>query len=134
MATANSVKTAKYGSETDILIAPELAFAIPCIIGNTGVDAVDGKKIIYAGTPLTADADPLTTRDTVLKKASDAATIYGYARHDVDVTDGDTNDTLLIDGYVDLLKLQESVKTLVTGGGLTGTNNARVRFINGRKD
>lgn len=133
MAAIQRVTTVKYGEETDILIAPELAFALPCVIGNTGVDAgQDGRKVILAGTPLTADSDPLTKRETVLKKAEATSTIYGYARHDVDVTAGDANDTLLIDGYVDILKLDESVKTLIEQ--LSGTNNTRVRFINGRKD
>ena len=130
---ANVIKTAKFGNETDILIAPELAFAIPCVVGNTGVDAGgDGRKVILAGTPLTASNDPLTKREEVLKKASASDTIYGYARHDIDVTDGNTNDTLLIDGYVDMLKLDQSVQTLI--GSLSGTNNTRVRFINGRAE
>ena len=53
MAVANSVKSKDYANEKQILIAPELAFTIGCLVGNTGVDAdTNGKKIIKAGTPV----------------------------------------------------------------------------------
>ena len=136
------LKTETFTNETDILIAPELAFAIPCIVSNTGVTAnSEGKKIIKAGTPITFSANVFTNRQTkgtaYLQTASSAGpAVYGYARWDIDVTDGDTNATLLVDGYVDALKLDTTVQTLVntTLTGDTHTSvEARVRFINGRK-
>lgn len=135
------MKTQTFTNETDILIAPELAFAIPCIVSNTGVSANDeGKKIIKAGTPITFSSNVFTNRQTkgtaYLATASSAGpAVYGYARWDIDVTDGDTNATLLVDGYVDLLKLDSAIQTLV-GTTLTADTNtkteARVRFIKGR--
>ena len=89
-------------NENDILIAPELAYGLPVIVGNTGVTAdEDGKKIIKAGTPLYAEADPKMERQTVM--AVSGTNAYGVARHDIDVTEGNANDTLLIAGYVLLL-------------------------------
>lgn len=130
---ANKVITVQYGNETDILIAPELAFALPCVVGNAGVTAnSEGKKIIKAGTPLYAAQDWFMNRQTVL--TVDGATCYGYARHDIDVTAGDENDTLLIDGYVDYLKLDADVQAKVTSVISADTTKARVRFIKGRKD
>lgn len=124
------IKTQEYGSDVDILIAPELAFALPVTITNTGVSAgPDGKKMILAGTPLYASADPLMNRTTKLSVSG--TTCYGFARHDVDVTDGDVNDTLLVDGYVDYLKLDDSVQGKIDSLSSTSIN-ARVRFIKGR--
>ena len=109
------VKTEHFTNTNDILIAPELAFAIPCIVGNAGVTAgADGKKIIKAGTPLYGSADVFMNRQTVLTISSTGTTIYGLARHDIDVTAGNANDTLLVAGYVDYLKLDEDVQALVT--------------------
>ena len=136
------IKTETLTNETDILIAPELAFAIPCIVTNTGVSAnSEGKKIIKAGTPITFAADVFAANRQAKGSAYLAAAnstgpaVYGYARWDIDVTAGDTNATLLVDGYVDLLKLDSAIQTLVTTT-LTGDSNtatkARVRFIKGR--
>lgn len=81
----------------------------------------DGRKIVPAGTPLSGD---LTARNTAFVKAIDntagsgspsngkAAT--GVLLHDVDVTDGDTNGTLLIWGFVDLNKIDSTTVALLT--------------------
>lgn len=118
-----------YTNTSDILIAPELAFAIPAIFGNTGVSAnAEGKKIIKAGTPVYAEADVLMNRQTVLTVSG--TTAYGVARHDIDVTAGNANDTLLVAGYVDYLKLDASVQTLVDGAK---ANLPKITFLKGAK-
>lgn len=127
-------KIQEYGTDVDILIAPELAFAIPCIVTNTGIAAnSEGKKIIKAGTPLYASANVFMNRQSVMKAAKSTETgstdaVYGVARWDIDVTDGEKNATLLVDGYVDYLKLDDSVKALVSAE--TALN--RILFIKGR--
>ena len=123
------ITATEYVNETDILIAPELAFAIPCVVSNAGVSAnAEGKKIIKAGTPLYATEEVFMNRQTVL--STSGTTAYGVARWDIDVTAGDTNATLLVDGYVDYLKLESDVQALVdtAKAGLT-----RILFIKGRK-
>jgi hypothetical protein len=116
-------------NENDILIAPELAYGLPVIVGNAGVVAnEDGKKIIKAGTPLYAEADPKMERQTVM--AVSGTNAYGVARHDIDVTDGNANDTLLIAGYVDYLKLDATVQSAVDGAKSKLTN---ITFIKGAK-
>lgn len=95
-----------YSATKDILIAEELAFAIPVIFGNAGLVAdSDGKKIIKAGTPIsgTAAANILQVRQTVAIK-DDTATATMIALHDVDVTDGNANGTALVAGIVDINK------------------------------
>ena len=116
-----------YGNDVDIRIASELAFELPCIVSNAGVVAnEEGKKIIKAGTPLYGE-NYFMDRQEVLKTSG--TTAYGVALHDIDVTAGDTNDTLLIAGYVDYLKLDASVQSLVDTAKSSLT---RILFVKGR--
>lgn len=124
-------------TNTDILIAPELAFALPCIVSNAGVTAnADGRKIIKAGTPLYASADYFMNRQTLMKvtkstESSSTDAVYGVARWDIDVTDEEkTNATLLIAGFVDYLKLDSSVQTVID---TAKTSLTRILFVKGRK-
>ena len=130
MAVANSVKTKDYGNEKQILIAPELAFTIGCLVGNTGVDAdANGRKIIKAGTPVGGTTSILTNRQTVLTKG--ASNAQGVVLHDVDVTDGDGRATLVLAGYVDLYKLDNDVVSIVSDATATLT---KITFLNGSKN
>lgn len=130
MAVANSVKSKNYSNEKQILIAPELAFTIGCLVGNTGVDAdSNGKKIIKAGTPVGGTTSVLTNRQTVLKKG--ASNAQGVVLHDVDVTDGDGRATLVVAGYVDLYKLDSDVVSIVSDATAT---LSKITFLNGSKN
>lgn len=80
----------------------------------------DGRKIVPAGTPLSGS---LTARNTAFVKAVDNTAESGASNgkpatgvllHDVDVTDGDTNGTLLIWGFVDLNKIDATTAALLT--------------------
>jgi len=81
----------------------------------------NGRKIVPAGTPLSGD---LTKRTTAFVKAvdntaqtgspSNGKPATGVLLHDVDVTDGDTNGTLLIWGFVDLNKIDTTTAALIT--------------------
>lgn len=126
-----AIKETDYTNETDILIAPELAFAIPVIVTNASVtEGDDGRKVIKAGTPLYGSANVFLNRQTKLTTVSTSNTVYGVARWDIDVTDGDTNATLLVAGYVDYDKLDTTVQTAVTTAQASLT---RILFLKGRK-
>lgn len=127
MAVANKIKSQSYGNRKEILIAPELAFTIGCVVSGTGIDAVNGRKILKAGTPV-GGADVLTNRQAVISKNTEAP--VGVVLHDVDVTDGDENATLVVKGQVDLLKLEDDVKALVNTAKAKLTN---IIFMNGNK-
>lgn len=130
MAVANSVTGKSYANEKQILIAPELAFTIGCLVGGTGVEAnAEGKKIIKAGTPVGGTTSVLTNRQTVLTKG--ASNAQGVVMHDVDVTNGDGRATLVVSGYVDLYKLDEDVVALATAATETLT---KITFLNGSKN
>ena len=127
MAVANKIKSQSYGNRKEILIAPELAFSIGCVVSGAGIEAVNGRKILKAGTPV-GGADVLTNRQAVISKNTDAP--VGIVLHDVDVTDGDENATLVLKGQVDLLKLDEDVVTLVN----TAKSKLKdIIFMNGNK-
>lgn len=72
----------------------------------------NGRKIVPAGTPLSGS---LTARSTAFVKAVDTTNpATGVLLHDVDVTEGDTNGTLLIWGFVDLNKVDTTTAALIT--------------------
>lgn len=80
----------------------------------------NGRKIVPAGTPLSGN---LTARTTAFVKAvdntaepgaSNGKPATGVLLHDVDVTEGDTNGTLLIWGFVDLNKIDNTTAALIT--------------------
>lgn len=115
MAAVNEVKTATYGNEKQILIAPEVAVEIGCLVTNTGIDAdAEGKKILKAGTPVGGSTNVLMNRQTVLTKQT-GANAQGVLLHDVDVTAGQANATLVIEGVIDYEKVDEDVQALYTG-------------------
>lgn len=84
-----------------------------------GAVTENGRKIVKAGTPLTGD---LTVRDTAFTAAGTDNAV-GVLLHDVDVTDNDANCSLLIWGFVNLNRIDEttaakintSVKTALAG-------------------
>lgn len=109
------VESFEYTTPKTILIAPEVAVAFPVIVTNTGLSADgDGKKIIKAGTPIGGTTSFLTNRQTALQSTNDSTNgenSQGILLHDVDVTDGKNNGTILVAGYVDINKLDITVNT-----------------------
>lgn len=112
---ANKVVTNTYGApEKHILIANDsYMVTLGAIIKATGVTAgSDGRKIVKAGTPLYGDIEKRDTGFTIA--GAQGANPVCVLMHDVDVTAGDENGTIVIAGCVDLLKLEASVKTALT--------------------
>lgn len=87
------------------------------------VQTVDGRKIVKAGTPIAGD---LKARKTPMT-AGDTAPV-GVLLHDVDVTDGNANGSLLIWGFVNLDRMDTSTKTLITSAVETALSG-RVWFL-----
>ena len=111
--------------EKHILIANDsYMVTLPAIIKATGVVAGDdGKKIVKAGTPIYGDIEKRDTGFTI-----SGETAAGVVMHDVDVTAGDENGTIVIAGCVDLLKLEDDVKTAVASAK---ANLPRIIFVEG---
>lgn len=113
MLNQSGIKKTSATTRKTILIAPELAFSMSCMVANTGVDAgEDGKKIVKAGTPLAGD---LMARDTEFTVAGTEDTPVGILLHDVDVTEGTANAQVVVFGFVDVTKLEEEVATVLVG-------------------
>lgn len=126
----NQIKKQDYAQDgKSILVADSLAFSLGAVIGNTSVTAgADGKKIIKAGTPLTGDILKRNTAFTVGTSANAVALLL----HDLDVTDGNANGTILISGYVDYDKLDANVQALITNE--VAAKLTKITFISGTKD
>lgn len=77
-----------------------------------GAVTENGRKIVKAGTPLTGD---LTVRDTAFTAAG-ASDAVGILLHDVDVTDADANCSLLIWGFVNLNRIDETTAAKINTG------------------
>lgn len=114
--------------DLDVLLNPDNAFEIGVQVGNTGVSAdSNGRKIIKAGTPVGGTVSALETRNTVLSvtnTSSNGANAQGVLRHDVDVTNGNANATLIVRGEVDSSKCP----TIVTEAKTALTH---IIFVNG---
>lgn len=73
---------------------------------------VNGRKIVKAGTPVTGD---LTNRAAAFTAAG-ADNAVGVLLHDVDITDGDANASLLIWGFVNMDRMDTATQGLITSG------------------
>lgn len=106
---ANKVKTVSGAATKQILFMTQPYAAVGAVISATDAVDVDGRKIQKAGTPVSGDLTARTTEFTVAG-ADDAV---GVLVHDVDVTEGAENGTVLIFGFVDLNKVEEDVATKI---------------------
>lgn len=112
MLNQTGVKKTTYGTPTQILFNVQNQVSVGIRVDKTYSVTRDGRKIVPAGTPLSGD---LTARNTAFVKAVDTTNpATGILLHDVDVTDGDANGTLLIWGFVDLTKVDTTTAALIT--------------------
>lgn len=126
---ANKVVNTTLGApEKHILIANEsYMVTLGGIIKNTGVSAgTDGRKVVKAGTPLYGDIEKRDTGFTIA--GAEGAKPVCVLLHDVDVTAGDENGTIVIAGCVDLLKLETSVRTAIAS---VKADLPRIIFVEG---
>lgn len=97
-----------------ILFNVQNQFSVGIKVDDANYVTKNGRKIVKAGTPLSGN---LGARETAFVKAttsSGSSNAVGILLHDVDVTDGDANGTLLIWGFVDLNKLDTATTALIT--------------------
>lgn len=131
MLNQSGIKKTTYGAPRQILANVELQHSVGIVVAQAvGVD-VSGRKIAKAGTPVTGSLDARTTPFTAAVTAGEPAesNAVGVLLHDVDVTDGAANGTLLIFGFVNKSRLEADVLAKVTAPVATALN-AKVTFIN----
>lgn len=104
MLNKSGIFKADYATPKQILADPSLQFSVGCLvpadIGNT-----------KAGTPIHVD---LSNINVACKKVDNTATFANAVLlHDVDVSNGQTNGTALIFGFVDLNKVDTTTQALL---------------------
>lgn len=94
-----------------ILFVTNPYLAVGAVITDDGTDANEhGNKIVKAGTPVAGDLEDRTTAFTI----ATGANAVGVLVHDVDVTEGANNGTVMLLGAVNTERLDEETKELIT--------------------
>lgn len=114
MLNQTGIKKTVGAAPVQILFNVQNQMSVGVVVDDANYVTENGRKIVKAGTPLTGS---LTARNTAFAKAATASgssNAVGILLHDVDVTNGDANGTLLIWGFVDLKKLDTTTAALIT--------------------
>lgn len=112
MLNRTGIKKETLAGPVQILFNVQNQMSVGIRVSNAYSVTRDGRKIVPAGTPLSGS---LEARNTAFVKAVDTTNpATGVLLHDVDVTDGEANGTLLIWGFVDLNKVDTATAALIT--------------------
>lgn len=118
MLNQTGIKKETYGSTNQILFNVEPQVSVGIVVDDSVQATANslGKKIVKAGTPLTGDLTNRLTPFTAAKAGleTEASDAVGVLLHDVDVTTGDANGTLLIFGFVNLDRIDETTQGKLT--------------------
>lgn len=110
MLNQSGVTVVSAGTSKTMLVDTKTFFALPCKVANTGVTAgSDGRKVVKMGTPLYGNLEARDTAFTISGGANDNP--IGILEHDVDVTAGAANASIVIFGLIDTSKLETAVAT-----------------------
>lgn len=112
MLNNTGIKKITYGGPVQILFNVQNQMSVGIRVDDAYSVTRDGRKIVPAGTPLSGDLKARTT--SFVKAVDTTAPATGILLHDVDVTEGDNNGTLLIWGFVDLNKVDATTAALIT--------------------
>lgn len=117
MLNNTGIKKETYGSGNQILFAVEHQVSMGIVVDET-VGVEEGtKKIAKAGTPITGNLDARETAFTAAVSSGDVdktSNAVGILLHDVDVTVGDNNGTILLFGFVNTNRIDDKTKAKIT--------------------
>lgn len=116
MLNQTGVRKETYGNTNQILFAVEHQVSMGVVVSEALGVAEGTKKVVKAGTPLTGNLDARTTAFTAATAGSstEASNAVGVLLHDVDVTTGDANGTLLLFGFVNTNRIDATTKAKLT--------------------
>lgn len=116
MLNQTGVRKETYGNTNQILFAVEHQVSMGVVVSKALGVAEGNKKVVKAGTPLTGNLDARTTAFTAATAGSptEASNAVGVLLHDVDVTTGDANGTLLLFGFVNTNRIDATTKAKLT--------------------
>lgn len=98
------------GAPTQILFNVFHQMSVSGLVAQALGVTEGSKKVVKAGTPVTGD---LTDR-TVPFTAAGAGDAVGVVLHDVDVTEGDGNASILLWGFVNLDRIDDTTAAKIT--------------------
>lgn len=117
MLNQSGIKKETAGAPTQILFNVQNQMSVSIQVAKAAGVVEGGKTIVKAGTPLNGD---LTARGTAFVAAADTtAPAVGILLHDVDVTNGPANGTLLIWGFVNLNRVDSATAAKITANRKT---------------
>lgn len=116
MLNQTGVRKETYGNTNQILFAVEHQVSMGVVVSNALGVAEGTKKVVKAGTPLTGNLDARTTAFTAatVDSSTEASNAVGVLLHDVDVTTGNANGTLLLFGFVNTNRIDATTKAKLT--------------------
>lgn len=117
MFNQTGIKKESIGTPNQILFNVEHQVSVGVVVDDTTTVNENGRKIVKAGTPLAGSLDARETAFTVAVSTGETtktSNAVGVLLHDVDVTAGEANGTLLIFGFVNKNRLDEETKNLIT--------------------
>lgn len=116
MLNQTGVRKETYGNTNQILFAVEHQVSMGVVVSKALGVAEGTKKVVKAGTPLTGNLDARTTAFTAAtaESSTEASDAVGVLLHDVDVTTGDANGTLLLFGFVNTNRIDATTKAKLT--------------------
>nr|DAJ80107.1 MAG TPA: Head decoration protein [Caudoviricetes sp.] len=116
MLNQTGVRKETYGNTNQILFAVEHQVSMGVVVSKELGVAEGTKKVVKAGTPLTGNLDARTTAFTAATAGSstEASDAVGVLLHDVDVTTGNANGTLLLFGFVNTNRIDATTKAKLT--------------------
>lgn len=116
MLNQTGVRKETYGNTNQILFAVEHQVSMGVVVSKALGVAEGTKKVVKAGTPLTGNLDARTTAFTAATAGSstEESNAVGVLLHDVDVTTGDANGTLLLFGFVNTNRVDATTKAKLT--------------------
>lgn len=113
----SGIKTETAASVNQILFMTQPYAGVGVVVANTGLSPdSNGKKILKAGTPMYGNLQARATSPYFVKATTTQGTsnAVGVLAHDVDVTGGNENATLIIHGFIDVNKLDTTTQGLIT--------------------
>ena len=117
MLNQTGVRKETDGNTNQILFAVEHQVSTGVVVSKALGVAEGTKKVVKAGTPLTGDLDARTTEvftEATAGSPTEASDAVGVLLHDVDVTTGDANGTLLLFGFVNTNRIDATTKAKLT--------------------
>lgn len=113
MLNNTGIKKETYDSGTQILFAVEHQVSMGIVVDQTVGVAEGTKKIAKAGTPIIGNLEARKTA-FVATTPSTGSNAVGILLHDVDVTAGNNNGVILLFGFVNTNRIDETTKAKIT--------------------